>query len=175
VRLLFFVLVFCELWLGILATENFGFFNTFLIYFVPTFLGLPVFAFQNQLNWMQFQRHLALGRTPDREMLNLVSRFIGSVLLLVPSILCRVMALILLLPPTRFIFILFSRVWLARKIAEGSFRVFSGGQGFGFGGSGFRYYSASDLRAQPDERVERDAKVIDVEALKIPDNENKKD
>lgn len=158
-----------ELALGIFLSHTVGFINTLLIYFVPTFLGLMFFSFQNQMIWHQFQRQLALGRTPDSELMHLVAKFIGAFLMIVPSVLCRIIAVLLLFPLTRFFAVMLGRVWVTQQVLRGSFKVFGGRQGFGAGNHNFRYYNFShDFEEGVGIRQERDAKIIDIEALPQP-------
>ena len=84
----------------------------------------------------------------DQSVFRLAAGFFGSVLLLVPSLICRAVALLLLFPPTRFLLFFLAKGWLAKKMAAGSFKVFSS--------------------HHPEDRFERDAKVIDIEAIKGP-------
>ena len=156
-RILIFALLILEFYLGFWATKFFGFWMTFLIYFVPTFFALPLVIFQNQLNFAHFQKQMATGQMPDQSLFRLAAGFIGSLLMLVPSLICRTLALVLLFPPTRFLIVFLAKDWFGKKVKNGSFKTFSQGQGFAFGRGGFQ-----------ETRVERDAQVIDIEAIKIP-------
>ncbi len=160
-RVLFFVFFAAELYLGAWATEVFGFWTTLLFYFVPTFLGLPLVIFQNQLNWVHFQKQMVSGKTPDQSLFRLAAGFFGSVLLLVPSFFCRIFALLLLFPPTRYLLVFLSKGWLLKKMGDGSLKTFSQGRGFSFGRGD-----------HPEVRVERDAEVIDIEAIRIPSSQD---
>lgn len=153
------ILFVLEIFVGVMMTRYFGFLNTVLVYLVPTFLGLTFFTFQNQMIWMQFQKQMATGKTPDTQILDLVAKFAGTIMMIIPSLILRSLALCLLLPLTRFFLVKVGQVWVAQKIAKGSFQFFSSRQDFGGRQHNFRYYNE-----------ERDAKVIDIEALPLPDD-----
>jgi UPF0716 family protein affecting phage T7 exclusion len=160
-----------ELMLGIFLSRTIGFMNTLMVYFVPTFLGLTFFSFQNQMIWFQFQKQMASGRTPDGELLHLVAKFAGAFLMIVPSIIARLAAVLLLLPLTRHMMVLVSRFFISKKIAQGSFKVFGDRQGFGAGNHNFRYYNfGHEFEGEAAAPTERDAKVINVEAIPAPDD-----
>ncbi len=144
-RSFIFIFLILEISLGAWVAELFGFWTTLLIYFVPTFFGLPLVIFENQMNWATFQKQMASGRAPDQPLFNLMAGFFGSLLLLVPSLICRMMAVFLLFPPTRFLIVFSCKNWWARKMMDGS---------FSFGRT-----------VEP--HFERDAQVIDIEAIKI--------
>jgi UPF0716 protein FxsA len=161
------VLFILELAIGITMTNYFGFVNTALAYVIPTFLGLTFFSFQNQMIMMQFQKQVATGNAPDTELLTLVARFVSTVLLIIPSMIARAVALVLIFPLTRFAIIFFGRNWMARKISSGTFKVFGARPGFGDGAQNFRYYNFGNEMKDVTPN-ERDAKVIDIEALPAP-------
>ncbi len=146
-----FIIVFfmSEILLGAWVTELFGFWMTLLIYFVPTVFGLPLVIFENQMNWAVFRTQMASGRAPDQPLFKLMAGFFGSLLLLVPSLICRLIAVLLLFPPTRLLIVFFGKNWFAKKIMDGSFSLGRPiDQNFG-------------------RNVEREARVIDIDAIKI--------
>ena len=153
---LIFLFIFLELYLGIYFTRLFGFWVTLLIYFVPTFFGMPLVILQNKVSWSRFMTQMSSYKILDQSLFRLAAGFFGSVLLLVPSLICRAIALLLLFPPTRFLLFFLAKGWLAKKMAAGSFKVFSKANAFSFDTS------------HPEDRFERDAKVIDIEAIKGP-------
>lgn len=164
----FLILIFVEIFLGLTCLRFVGFGVTFLIYFLPCLLGMLFFSLQNQGVWLRFQREMAAGQSPDQQLIQMVSRFAGVVLLLVPSLLARSMAVLLLFPPTRFLLVKLGRTWLLHKLRQGSFRAFGGRPDFGANTGGFRYYDfsrGSSFEEEP--RVERDAQVIDIEPIKL--------
>ncbi len=93
-------------------------------------------------------RQISSYKILDHSLFRLAAGFFGSVLLLVPSMICRAVALLLLVPPSRFLLFFLAKGWLAKKMADGSFKVFS--------------------RNHHEDRFERDAQVIDIEAIKGP-------
>ena len=159
-RIFIFIFLAVELSLGTWATELFGFWTTLLIYFIPTVFGLPLVIFENQTNWAFFQQQMASGKAPDQPLFRLMAGFFGSLFLLVPSLLFRMMAVILLFPPTRFLIVFLGKNWIAKKMKDGAFQAFSSGRGFSF---------KSGTSSEP--RFERDARVIDIEAVKISSTE----
>lgn len=164
-------LFFIEIFLGLTLTRAFGFWNTFLIYFVPTFLGLYFFTLQSQLSWLQFQKQMAQGQAPDKSITQMTARFAGTVLWIIPSFVCRFIGLIFLFPITRTLATRALSLWFSKKMAQGSFRVFTAGSNPNSQSSheGFRYQNYDFQDDEP--RVERDAKVIDIEAKRLPSPE----
>ncbi len=150
-KIYFLIFLILEIILGSWLTEWVGFWTTLLIYFVPTIFGLPLVIFENQMNWASFQKQMASGHAPDQPLLRLMAGFIGSLLMLIPSLIARLLALFLIFPPTRFLIVFTFRNWLGRKILAKSFSFGSG--------------------AEPP--FERDARVIDIEAIKIPSAQSK--
>ena len=144
-KIFIFIFLILEISFGSWLSEICGFWTTVLIYFVPTFFGLPLVIFENQMNWATFQKQMASGQAPDQPLLRLMAGFFGSFLMLVPSLIGRVFAVFLLFLPTRFLIVFVCRNWLARKMLAGSF-------------------SFGPNVVPPFERA---ARVIDIEAIKI--------
>ena len=134
-----------EILLGAWVTELCGFWMTLLIYFAPTFFGIPLVIFENQMNWASFRKQMASGQAPDQPLFKLMAGFFGSILLLVPSLICRLIAVLLLFPPTRLLIVFIGKNWFARKMMDGSF----------------------SFRGPIGRNFERDARVIDIDAIKI--------
>ena len=149
-----FLLFVSELILATLAVRFLGFFSTVFLYLAPIFLGFFVLSFQNRWIWFQFQKQMTTGQAPDSSLMNVLAKFVASILIIVPSLSCKIVSLLLWLPPTRFFLLKFAQVWVAQKIAKGSFRVFS--------------QNGPRRPFDNEPRTERDAKVIDIDSMRIP-------
>lgn len=146
-----------ELILATLALRFFGFLYTVALYLVPVFFGFLILSFQNRWIWFQMQKQLASGEAPDESLMNLMAKFVASVLIVVPSLSCKVFSVFLWFPPTRFFLLKMGRVWLTTKMAQGTFRIFTP--------NGARHQEFYGFSSEP--RFERDAKVIDIESSRL--------
>ncbi len=163
--LLFIAWPFVEIYLFVKVVERYGFFNAFMATLTAFFFGLLIIKAQGRTLLMNVQSELAQGKVPARSMINSALLFIGGFFILLPGFFSDVMGLLLILPGTRHIFSLYVRTYLARKISNGTFRVFNGGFGAGFGMGG---PSQGFGRTQgPVGRSERDVtpQVIDVKPI----------
>ena len=168
-RWVVFLFLIAEFYLASWSVASFGFWMTLLIYWIPTIFGLPLVIFQNQMNWAYLQKQMRSGKIPDQSLLRLLAGFVGSLLMLVPSLAARILSIILLFPPTRYLILFIGRTWIIKKISDGSFKAFSSGKGFSFGGFSSRPGAENQDYYQNDQSLfERDARVIDIEAVKIP-------
>ena len=68
---------------------------------------------------MRFNRALAEGRLPHKEVFDGVLIIIGGALLLTPGFLTDILGLILLIPPTRALVRAMSARWVRRRMAIG--------------------------------------------------------
>lgn len=112
--------------------ERWGWINTILYFVMTAFVGL------------NFLKSAGMVRNPADSAV----RFVAGILLMIPGMITDVMALLLLLPPTRKL------VWwlLQKRLAKFA------------GGGNFQVYNfRSDIRAwTPHQPQEREARVIDV-------------
>lgn len=139
-----------EIYLFFRVAGTMGFFAALLIYWAPCLLGTFILRLQSRTAMAQMQEKLKRGES-SVGVLGLGANFFAGLLLLLPFLSTRVLALVLLLPGTRQLTLFLARAWIIKKLANGTF-VFAG-RGFPGGP-----YNAP---------VERDATVIDVEAVEI--------
>jgi UPF0716 protein FxsA len=176
-----------------------GFFNTMLIYFVPCLLGILIVNTVGRMAMMSLQSTVSRGQLPANKLLHSGAVFIAGLCFLVPSAFTRVAGIFLILPGFRHLIVWRFKLYMAKKMASGSARVFNfGANPFGFGGfgnmggmgggpqaggpGGFKYYEFRndgsgfrDMNEEaPQERELTDVEVIDVTPLEIAHEQNKK-
>src|SRR5918997_2426647 len=78
-----------------------GILPTLALLILDSVLGSWLMRSQGRAAWMRFNRALAEGRVPGREVIDGVLIIFGGALLLTPGFLSDFLGLILLLPPTR--------------------------------------------------------------------------
>jgi len=137
--LLFIVVPIAELYVLIQIGQAIGILPTIALLILDSILGAILMRSQGRAAWMRFNRALAEGRVPGREVIDAVLVIFGGALLLTPGFLSDILGLILLLPPTRAIV---RRVLVRRFGARLVASAASGAQTrvFGFGtrpGQGF--------------------------------------
>lgn len=152
----------------------FGFFAALAMYWLPCILGMLLIQFQSRTAMLQMQERLKRGER-SAGVLGMGANFFAGLMLLLPFFTTRVIALALLLPGVRQLVLLVARGWLMKKLANGSF-VFmgrgmpgaqGGGPGGNFGGGRGPFGGAGAFGDDFGPRVERDATVIDVEAVQL--------
>lgn len=135
-------------------SSRFGFLSVLGAYLLPTLLGLLLLAFHSRTAMLGLVKRVQQGHRPEAQMLGMAASFLGSLLFLPPLLAPRILGVLLLLPGTRHLLVLWAQGWLAKQAARGSARMWS---------SGIRFESVRpDFR---DVREEREATVIDVQAL----------
>ncbi len=165
-----------------------GFFNTMLIYFVPCLLGILIVNTVGRMAMMSLQSTVSRGHLPANKLLHSGAVFISGLCFLVPSAFTRIAGVFLLLPGFRHLIVWRFKLYMAKKMASGSARVFNfgGGGPFGFGGfggmGGGRYEFRNDGSGfrdmnedVPQERELTDVEVLDVTPIEITHEEKKKD
>ena len=80
-----------------------GILPTIALLILDSVLGAALMRAQGRAAWMRFNRALAEGRVPGREVMDGALVIFGGALLLTPGFLSDILGLILLLPPTRAI------------------------------------------------------------------------
>lgn len=172
-----FPLLIAEVFIFMMAIKHWGFLNTLGVYIFPSLLGIIIVSTVGRMAVMTLQSSLMRGQLPANKILHSGAVFLSGLLLLVPSFFTRLVAVILLLPGLRHLVIWRFKALMAKKVAQGSAKAFSG-FGFGRGGanssSGFRYYEfrndGSGFQEEFHEQRERevkDAEVLDVKPLEI--------
>ena len=90
-----------------------GILPTIALLILDSILGAALMRSQGRATWRRFNRALAEGRVPGREVMDGALVIFGGALLLTPGFLSDILGLILLLPPTRALV----RTMLVRRFA----------------------------------------------------------
>jgi UPF0716 family protein affecting phage T7 exclusion len=137
----------------------YNFWDVFFCYLFPSFLGILLFS--------RMSKGLVQGEMPADKMLHRGAFVIGSILLIIPLFLSRVLALFLILPIFRhasiFIFKTFLFKHLAKYLSKSQFSFVR----FGRGAGGFGSRPQGPFPFEQDASTEREAKVVDVTPLEI--------
>jgi UPF0716 protein FxsA len=103
---LFLVVIFilvpiAELYVIIQVGNAIGLVPTLVLLLLDAILGSMLLRHQGRAAWIRFNRALAEGRLPHKEVFDGVLVIMGGALLLTPGFLTDIVGLIFLLPPTR--------------------------------------------------------------------------
>jgi UPF0716 protein FxsA len=109
----FIIVPIAELYVLIQIGSAIGILPTIALLILDSVLGAALMRSQGRAAWMRFNRALAEGRMPGREVMDGALVIFGGALLLTPGFLSDFLGLILLLPPTRAIV----RTVLVRRFA----------------------------------------------------------
>ena len=120
--LLFIVVPIAELYVIIQIGGAIGVLPTLALLIVDSLVGAALARSQSRAAWERFNRALAEGRVPGREVFDGAMIIVGGALLLTPGFITDVVGLILLLPPTRAILRKFLTRIVSRR-AGGAWRV----------------------------------------------------
>jgi UPF0716 protein FxsA len=99
--ILFIVVPIAELFVLIQIGQEIGILATIGLLILDSVLGAMLMRSQGRAAWMRFNRALAEGRVPAREVIDGALVIFGGALLLTPGFLSDFLGLVLLLPPTR--------------------------------------------------------------------------
>ncbi len=99
--MLFIAVPIAELYVLIQIGQAIGVLPTIALLILDSVLGAMLMRSQGRAAWMRFNRALAEGRVPGKEVLDSALVIFGGALLLTPGFLSDILGLILLLPPTR--------------------------------------------------------------------------
>lgn len=99
--ILFIVVPLAELYVLIQIGSAIGALPTIALLILNSVLGAVLMRSQGRAVWMRFNRTLAAGRMPGREVFDGALVLFGGALLLTPGFLTDILGLVLLLPPTR--------------------------------------------------------------------------
>jgi UPF0716 protein FxsA len=121
---LFLVVIFilvpiAELYVIIKVGEAIGLLPTLLLLLADAVLGSMLLRHQGRAAWIRFNRALAEGRLPHKEVFDGVLVIMGGALLLTPGFLTDILGLILLIPPTRALVRAMSARFVRRRLALG--------------------------------------------------------
>jgi UPF0716 protein FxsA len=112
--LLFIALPIAELYVIIQIGGAIGVLPTLAILVADSVIGAALARSQSRAAWERFNRALAEGRVPGREVFDGAMIILGGALLLTPGFITDVFGLLLLLPPTRALL----RRFLSRTVAK---------------------------------------------------------
>lgn len=112
--LLFIVLPIAELYVIIQIGGAIGVLPTLALLIVDSLVGAALARSQSRAAWERFNRALAEGRVPGREVFDGAMIIVGGALLLTPGFITDVVGLCLLLPPTRAAL----RAFLTRSVSK---------------------------------------------------------
>jgi UPF0716 protein FxsA len=111
--LLFIAIPIVEIYVIIQVGQAIGALWTIALLIADSILGSMLMRSQGRAVWRRFNKALAEGRPPTREILDGALVILGGALLLTPGFVTDVFGLALLLPPSRAVV----RVLLARRMA----------------------------------------------------------
>jgi UPF0716 protein FxsA len=128
---LFLVVIFilvpiAEIYVIIQVGEAIGLLPTVILLLADAVLGSLLLRHQGRAAWIRFNRALAEGRVPHKEVFDGVLVIMGGALLLTPGFLTDIVGLIFLIPPTRPLIRAISARFVRRRLALGT-AVFSFG------------------------------------------------
>lgn len=99
--LLFIALPIAELWLLIKIGGEIGIVPTLALLVIGSFVGAALARSQSRAAWERFNRALAEGRMPGREVFDGAMIILGGALLVTPGFITDVFGIAFLLPPSR--------------------------------------------------------------------------
>ena len=117
--LIFILVPIAELYVIIKVGGVIGVLPTLALLLADAVLGSMLLRHQGRAAWIRFNRALAEGRLPHKEVFDGVLVIIGGTLLLTPGFLTDILGLILLIPPTRALVRGMSARWVRRRMAMG--------------------------------------------------------
>ncbi|HEV7884741.1 MAG TPA: FxsA family protein [Solirubrobacteraceae bacterium] len=100
---IFIVVPIAELYVLLQVGQAIGVLPTIALLILDSVLGSWLMRSQGRAAWLRFNRALAEGRVPGREVIDGVLVIFGGALLVTPGFLTDILGLVLLLPPTRAI------------------------------------------------------------------------
>jgi UPF0716 protein FxsA len=126
--LIFIVVPLAELYVIIQVGQAIGVVPTLALLLADALLGSILLRHQGRAAWIRFNRALAEGRLPHKEVFDGVLIIMGGALLLTPGFLTDIVGLVLLIPPTRALIRAMSARLVRRRLALGG-AVWSFGAG----------------------------------------------
>jgi UPF0716 protein FxsA len=117
--LIFIVVPLAELYVIIQVGQAIGVVPTLALLLADALLGSILLRHQGRAAWIRFNRALAEGRLPHKEVFDGVLIITGGALLLTPGFLTDIVGLIFLIPPTRALIRAFSARFVRRRLALG--------------------------------------------------------
>ncbi len=117
--LIFIVVPIAEIYVIIQVGGAIGVGPTIVLLVFDSIVGAMLLRSQGRAAWVRFNRALAEGRMPHKEVFDGVLVIFGGALLLTPGFITDVLGLILLIPPTRAIVRAFASRMVRRRLAVG--------------------------------------------------------
>jgi UPF0716 protein FxsA len=112
---------------------------TILLLVADSVLGSVLMRSQGRAVWRRFNRTLAEGKMPHREVIDGVLVIFGGALLITPGFITDVLGFLLLLPPTRALFRRLLANRLGRRLIVGGWRGDGARQEYDVEGSATEY------------------------------------
>ncbi len=116
---IFIIVPLAELYVIIQVGGAIGIGPTIVILLADSLVGAMLLRSQGRAAWVRFNRALAEGRMPHKEVFDGVLIIFGGALLLTPGFITDVLGLILLIPPTRAIVRAFASRMVRRRLETG--------------------------------------------------------
>jgi UPF0716 protein FxsA len=122
---LFLVVIFilvpiAEIYVIIQVGEAIGIVPTIVLLLADAVIGSMLLRHQGRAAWIRFNRALAEGRLPHKEVFDGVLVIMGGALLLTPGFLTDIVGLIFLIPPTRALIRAMSARFVRRRMSIGA-------------------------------------------------------
>jgi UPF0716 protein FxsA len=153
--LLFIVVPIAELFVLYQVGSAIGILPTIALLFLDSVLGAALMRSQGRAAWLRFNRALAEGRVPGREVIDGALVIFGGALLLTPGFLSDLVGLLLLVPPTRAVI----RTVLVRRFAGRIVASATSGAQSRFGPL-FRFQTPGRAPVQDDDVVDSTAREV---------------
>jgi UPF0716 protein FxsA len=125
---IFIVVPIAEIYVIIQVGEAIGLVPTIILLLLDAVLGSMLLRHQGRAAWIRFNRALAEGRLPHKEVFDGILVIMGGALLLTPGFLTDIVGLVFLIPPTRAVIRAISARFVRRRLALGE-AVWSFGPG----------------------------------------------
>lgn len=106
--------------------EAYGFIYSFLAYLLPSFLGLILLGRSGQVVFSQLQMQMQKGEPPAKTLLRTAAYYISGILFLIPSLLTRLLGVLLWVPFVRTLLVALLFKNMANSTSS-RFRVFTAG------------------------------------------------
>ncbi len=137
---------FAEIYAWYLFIDRYSFVDALLLVITTGALGFFVMTIHGRATIMSVQNALAQGEMPEGNLLHRGAIIFGGMLLAVPGLISKVLGTLLILPGTRHVLVIYLKIFIAGKIAKGSFHVFAAGNLGGFAAKGFRAENRPEAR-----------------------------
>jgi UPF0716 protein FxsA len=129
--LFFFAYPFLEIYAWYIFIERYSFSDAVMLVFTTGILGMMIVYLQGRIAIMSFQASLAQGKVPTNSVLHKALVMFGGLLIFAPGLFSKLAGAILVLPGLRHLAVIYLKFIFSKKIASGTFKVFSNLGGFG--------------------------------------------